>query len=71
MLSRSLPRKARRVWFPTTLVRRFLARGAEARSRGRLSVLDDHLLADIGLSRDEALAEAARTAWDAPDHWHR
>ena len=71
MLSHSLPRKARQARFLPALVHRFLTRSADARSRRRLAVLDDHLLADIGLSRDEALAEASRTVWDAPDHWYR
>ena len=41
------------------------------RSRARLAVLDDHMLRDIGLSRDEALREADRPFWDAPSHWKR
>lgn len=40
-----------------------------ARSRHGLRKLDDHLLRDIGLTRDEALAEANRALWDAPSHW--
>ncbi|MCX7889240.1 MAG: DUF1127 domain-containing protein [Rhodobacteraceae bacterium] len=47
-----------------------LARRNLARQRARLMVLDDHLLRDIGLTRHEALSEARRPAWDAPDHWH-
>lgn len=39
------------------------------RSRARLGSLDDHLLRDIGLTRDDALAEAQRPLWDAPQHW--
>jgi uncharacterized protein YjiS (DUF1127 family) len=42
-----------------------------ARQRRHLARLDDHLLRDIGLSRAEAAAEAKRTMWDAPAHWHR
>jgi uncharacterized protein YjiS (DUF1127 family) len=49
----------------------FLAREAMRSSRGRLAVLDDHLLRDIGLSREAALEEAARKDWDAPEHWYR
>jgi uncharacterized protein YjiS (DUF1127 family) len=41
-----------------------------ARSRRRLHLLDDHLLRDVGLTRTEAMSEAARSAWDAPAHWH-
>lgn len=39
------------------------------RSRARLGRLDDHLLRDIGLTRDDALAEAQRPLWDAPRLW--
>ena len=41
------------------------------RSRQGLARLDDHLLRDIGLTRQQAEAEAARTPWDAPPHWRR
>lgn len=53
----------------------FLGRFAPARwialhrQRRQLAELDDHQLADIGVSRAEAEAEAARPAWDVPDHW--
>lgn len=39
--------------------------------RRQLGALDDRLLDDIGCSRAEADAEAARTAWDAPAHWRK
>ncbi len=39
------------------------------RSRARLAQLDAHLLADIGLDRGAAEAEANRPIWDAPTHW--
>jgi uncharacterized protein YjiS (DUF1127 family) len=42
---------------------------ALARSRRGLRRLDDHLLRDIGLTRQEAEAEATRAVWDAPSHW--
>ena len=42
---------------------------AMARSRQSLARLDDHLLRDIGLTRDQARAEAKRAPWDAPSHW--
>ena len=46
------------------------ARGALAlgRSRAALDDLDDHLLRDIGLTREQARAEARRPIWDGPDH---
>ena len=39
------------------------------RNRGKLALLDAHLLRDIGLTEDEARREAARPLWDAPGHW--
>ncbi|WP_071799136.1 DUF1127 domain-containing protein [Natronohydrobacter thiooxidans] len=39
------------------------------RTRARLAQLEDHLLKDIGLTREEAAREAARSSWDAPRHW--
>ncbi|MFE3839451.1 DUF1127 domain-containing protein [Pseudogemmobacter sonorensis] len=41
------------------------------RERIQLAQLDDHLLLDIGLSRDEARIEAERPIWDAPEYWRR
>lgn len=37
--------------------------------RRALSTLSDAQLSDIGLSRDEAQAEARRPFWDAPENW--
>lgn len=37
--------------------------------RARLRDLPPHLLQDIGLTEDQARAEAARPLWDAPSHW--
>lgn len=53
------------------LVTKISNRLALSKSRQRLARLDDHLLRDIGLTRPEAEAEAARTPWDAPPHWRR
>lgn len=41
------------------------------RQRRTLAQLDDHLLHDIGITRDEARIEAARPVWDVPAHWRR
>ncbi len=41
------------------------------RQRRHLAALDAHLLKDIGLTPDEAAAEAARPVWDAPSTWLR
>ena len=54
-----------------TLFRWLADRKGLRRSRLRLAVLDDHLLRDIGVSREAARAEADRKGWDAPDHWQR
>ncbi len=37
---------------------------ARDRSRRELAQLDDHLLADIGLTRDQAQIEAAKRFWE-------
>ena len=42
-----------------------------ARQRRRLAELDDTMLADIGLTRAEARAEARRPVWDVPQSWRR
>lgn len=41
------------------------------RQRAHLLRLDDHLLRDIGLTRDDAVREGTRPLWDAPAPWHR
>lgn len=53
------------------LLARLLGMAALRRQRARLAALDDRMLRDIGLSRAEAEAEAARRAWDAPRHWRQ
>lgn len=50
---------------------RLLRRLDCGRSRRRLADLDDHILRDIGLTRDQALQEAERPIWDVPAHWLR
>lgn len=39
------------------------------KQRTRLADLDDHILRDIGVTRDMALKESKRPFWDAPPHW--
>ena len=39
------------------------------RQRQSLRKLDDRALADIGVTRAQALAEASRPIWDAPQTW--
>jgi uncharacterized protein YjiS (DUF1127 family) len=56
---------------PTRLLARLrLALAARAQRRA-LARADDRLLDDIGISRDQALAEARRPVWDVPPTWLR
>ena len=50
-----------------SLVHRALA---AHRQRQFLARLDDRTLADIGLTRDQALTEADRPMWDIPANWN-
>lgn len=52
-----------------SMVSRFLKADALRRSRAQLARLDATQLADIGLSREDAVAEARRPLWDVPGHW--
>ncbi|RID93265.1 DUF1127 domain-containing protein [Gemmobacter lutimaris] len=51
------------------LLRRLFALAQLAHQRRALARLDNHLLRDIGLTRDMAEEEAQRAAWDVPAHW--
>jgi uncharacterized protein YjiS (DUF1127 family) len=41
------------------------------RQRRDLARMDDRMLADIGVTRSEAMIEAGRPIWDVPQHWLR
>ncbi|WP_170783974.1 DUF1127 domain-containing protein [Ruegeria lacuscaerulensis] len=41
------------------------------RQRHKLARLDDRALKDIGITREQAEAEADRPIWDAPDFWQK
>lgn len=41
------------------------------RQRRDLATLDDHMLRDVGLTRQDAQRESGRPIWDVPAHWHR
>ncbi|OLS50757.1 DUF1127 domain-containing protein [Rhodovulum sulfidophilum] len=41
------------------------------RQRRQLVELDDRQLRDIGLTAEQARAEARRSAWDVPQSWLR
>ncbi|WP_165474480.1 MULTISPECIES: DUF1127 domain-containing protein [Yoonia] len=40
-----------------------------ARQRRALAALDAHILCDIGITADDAQAEAGKPVWDVPRHW--
>lgn len=44
---------------------------ALVRQRRELAELDEHLLRDIGVSRDDADKESSRPVWDVPSHWRQ
>ena len=71
MRSRILPRLSERRFSLARIFRKFIMLNALRRQRRRLALLDDHLLRDIGLSREAARREAERKDWDAPDYWIR
>lgn len=71
MPSQILSRRDRGHRFLSGLLRHLRLALALRRERRRLALLDDHLLRDIGISRDAARREAARRDWDVPDHWRR
>jgi uncharacterized protein YjiS (DUF1127 family) len=48
-------------------IRAWLARRRRRRTLGELTELDDHLLKDIGVSRQEAARECAKWFWQ--DEW--
>jgi uncharacterized protein YjiS (DUF1127 family) len=66
--SASLPDRSARPIRLLTRIRLALAARAQRRA---LAQADDRLLDDIGVSRDQALAEARRPVWDVPPTWLR
>lgn len=40
-----------------------------ARQRRALMHLNDDLLRDIGITREQAIHEARKAPWDVPHHW--
>lgn len=51
------------------LLSRLVGALAQQRQRNRLAQLEEHMLNDIGVSRQEAMTEANRPIWDAPENW--
>ncbi|NBE08018.1 DUF1127 domain-containing protein [Paragemmobacter ruber] len=70
-MDRSLATPASRPTRRLRLRERLAQMRALLRQRATLAQLDDHLLRDIGLTRDEAQAEASRPLWDVPANWRR
>ena len=54
---------------PRRLLARISTAPAVRRQRAELARLPETLLADLGLTRAEALAEAQRPLWDVPARW--
>ena len=66
--SHALPHRTSRPLFhrlATTILHALTLR----RSRSRLADLEPHMLCDIGLTAEQARAEAVRPVWDAPQGW--
>ena len=70
-MDRSLATPATRPGRRLRLLHRLFQMQALFRQRATLAQLDDHLLRDIGLTPEEAQAEARRPLWDVPAHWRR
>jgi len=41
---------------------------ALAHQRRQLAALDPHMLRDIGVTQEQAIAESRKLPWDAPNH---
>lgn len=63
LLPRTAPRRR------PGLVARIRAALALRRQRHRLPDLGDHLLDDIGITREMAERESSRPVWDVPHSW--
>jgi uncharacterized protein YjiS (DUF1127 family) len=57
-----------RSW-PMRLLDRLHTAQALHRQHVALTNLDDALLRDIGITREQAVAEAGKPVWDVPNHW--
>jgi len=68
-MSRTLPLAHHRPHTRRALLPRLFALLSLRRQRAGLRDLPPHILRDIGLTPEEAQAEADRPFWDAPPHW--
>ena len=57
--------------FGGALLTRLLTAQSLRKQRLALARLEDGQLADIGLTRKQAMVEANRSAWDVPTTWRR
>jgi len=48
---------------PAATMRKWIARARQRRALAEIAELNDHLLKDIGLTRDQALREAGKWFW--------
>lgn len=55
-------------WVLSLLDRYFAAQALHKQHRALL-LLDDSLLSDIGITRAQAITQAASLVWNAPNHW--
>ena len=55
-------------WLPRLLAR-IVAANDLHRQHCALLHLDDALLRDVGITRDQAISMATRPVWNAPNHW--
>jgi uncharacterized protein YjiS (DUF1127 family) len=56
-------------WWPMRLLNRIHTAQTLHRQHVALTRLNDALLRDIGITREQAMAEAESSVWDVPNHW--
>ena len=54
---------------PRSILARLARMIAVSHQRRHLMKLNDHDLADIGITRKEAIEESRLAAWNVPTHW--
>ena len=69
--TQALSNEARQLRRPVLLAARISALLSLRRQRRDLVMLGHDRLADLGLTPDQAWAEASRPVWDVPAHWRR
>jgi len=56
---------------PTGLLKTLVSKVQLHNERRALASLDAAALNDIGVTKFDAMDEAKRSVWDAPDYWHK